>query len=301
MRLPPELILPVAEALMRDPDTKTLARLALVSSSYRALVTPYLYHTVFLHRPKAALAFCNTLSLGPELGVYVHLLSVRPFGAVRLAQAPVDLLGVCMNLATIQALHMDTHNLGSIVPSICASPATRLAIGEVGEPPVDALSRVTGHDGLAPRLTELYILCSSISETPAQGPITSPPKYTSLERLERLVIAIDLGLVHNVSNRATTLDGRLCEVLLPALESLKDLPRLERLRLFFYPTRSARVVLGVVSDFVASVRELEDPRITMAAIAAAFDAESLLVRHEHGNIDMWAYGETLLESYGTCS
>ncbi|KZV93981.1 hypothetical protein EXIGLDRAFT_824837 [Exidia glandulosa HHB12029] len=292
-------MIPIAASLARDTDSKTLARLARVSSSLLSLVSPSLYRTIFLHTPRAGQSFCHALASNPHLGAYVRVLSIRRPASGRLAVAPHDMLDSCVNLAVVQIMYMASPPgrgrtelvdlVDTIVPRLLASQRmTRLVVGESDEHPVEIIRRIT-NPGLQvdiERLTELYILRSSVTV----GARILPPDFKVFQNLESLVIAMDVTPREWDHSLDSTVAG--LRSLWPSLWYVRKLPRLKRLRFFLYPAHVAR---ATARDFVASTREMDDRRITVAVIESAEEAESLVVLHELGRIDIWTHGEPLLE------
>lgn len=240
---------------------------------------------MYLPDPRATRLFHETLTAYPTLGAHVRFIILRSEAGERLARLTPSILGACMNLEAIQIAELQ-HALagGDVLPMLATSPARRLAFVRPDIDPGLLIRQLAESGEDAARLEHLHISFSLLKERLR----IEQHAVLALDRLERLSLAVHLG--HADVRFSNARDKLLSQRLFPFLKCFRTLPRMERLRVFFYPRSGATTALQC-GRFVSDVHDLADPRITLAIIDD-FDADTLFMYHEHGLVDMWQFGES---------
>lgn len=289
MRLPVELLVPIVEILHVYRHYKALTHVVRVSSAFNELATPYLYHTVHLWHSGDVSSFRKTLAARPSLRLHVRFVAIPGDVGRHLGEAVSDVLRSCTNLDTVLLLRwrprsdtLFTHTLAttSVLFLATGSPTPGARIFCPG--PLHVIAPVLALPSLAMRLEQLHITCSLTSDARGGWHIRH---HSNLEHLR----VRKLSLTLKINQDMTGVDPCHRESLAPFMQLLlRALPHLERLRIFFCSPTALQA-----HRYIRALDGLSDARITIAVLDR-YDAEMLVERHAHGEIDMWDYGEALV-------
>lgn len=282
MRIPPELILTIADYLAWS--CLDLACMARSSKAMHSLVTPTLYAIVQLETDASARAFQYALTQHAALGRHVRLLVLGLRASVVLAEG-ADVLASCVNLETVQlsSSYAESH-YKALFDRLCRTPVRRLAMPGVGltdsHGVVMLLRQHWQRHALAGQLRELHI-----SAAQATARLWAHLDLSILHAVERLSLTVQVKAGRDV-------DAWACRFLqLFLLDLAAVLPRVARIRVFLFPSDVASLLRG--GQFIDNIRATRDRRVSIASVDQ-YDTSSIFLRDQRGETSMWDVGDDLI-------